>query len=111
MSTSSSRKIRIAKAASKKPFAGKLALITGGNRGIGLAIARALAHDGCDLIITGRDERALTKASRELGKLGVEVLAQACDVREPNSVDYLFTLVRGLRRPLDFLVNNFLFIY
>jgi len=90
----------------RQTLAGKLTLVTGGNRGIGLAIARALADQGCDLIITGRDSRALVKAGRELGKLGVSVLVQVCDVRDPYSVDYLFTLVRSLRRPLDFLVNN-----
>ena len=84
----------------------RLALITGANRGIGLAIARGLAREGCDLVLTARDERALHKASRELEKLRISVLAQACDVRDPHSVDYLFTLVRGLRRPLDFLINN-----
>ncbi len=91
---------------SGKALAGKLALITGANRGIGLAIARTLAREGCDLAITGRDGRALAKAGRELGKLGVSVLAQVCDVRDPYSVDDLFTLVRGLRKPLDFLINN-----
>ena len=84
----------------------RLALISGANRGIGLAIARALACEGCDLVITARDERALQKAVRELEKLRVNVLAQGCDVRDPQSVDYLFSLVRGLRRPLDFLINN-----
>jgi NAD(P)-dependent dehydrogenase (short-subunit alcohol dehydrogenase family) len=43
----------------RESAAGRLALITGANRGIGLAIARALAREGCDLIITGRDERLL----------------------------------------------------
>jgi NAD(P)-dependent dehydrogenase (short-subunit alcohol dehydrogenase family) len=84
----------------------RLALITGANRGIGLAIARALARQGCDLVITGRDERALAKAARELHKVGVQVLAQTCDVRNPDSVDYLFALVRRLRTPLDILINN-----
>jgi 3-oxoacyl-[acyl-carrier protein] reductase len=84
----------------------RLALITGANRGIGLAITHGLAREGCDLVITARDERVLQKAGRELEKLRVNVLAQACDVRDPHSVDYLFTLVRGLRRPLDFLINN-----
>jgi NAD(P)-dependent dehydrogenase (short-subunit alcohol dehydrogenase family) len=84
----------------------RLALITGANRGIGLAIARALARQGCDLVITGRDERALGKAVLELHKVGIQVLAQACDVRSPDSVDYLFALVRGLRAPLDILINN-----
>ena len=87
-------------------LSGRLALITGANRGIGLAIARALAREGCNLIITGRDQRALAKASRELEKLSVQVLPQSCDVRSPDSVDYLFTLVRGLRKPLDILINN-----
>jgi NAD(P)-dependent dehydrogenase (short-subunit alcohol dehydrogenase family) len=92
--------------AAVRRFAGKLALITGANRGIGLAIAMALAHEGCDLVITGRDERSLARASRELGRLGGSVLAQTCDVRDPNSVDYLFSLVRGLRRPVHILINN-----
>jgi NAD(P)-dependent dehydrogenase (short-subunit alcohol dehydrogenase family) len=87
-------------------LSGRLALITGANRGIGLAIAHALAHEGCNLIITGRDERALVKARTELEKLNVQVLAQRCDVRSPDSVDYLFALVRGLHKPLDILINN-----
>jgi NAD(P)-dependent dehydrogenase (short-subunit alcohol dehydrogenase family) len=84
----------------------RLALITGANRGIGLAIANALALEGCDLIITARDERALAKAQRDLEGNNVQVLAQSCDVRSPDSVDYLFTLIRSLHRPLDILINN-----
>ncbi len=99
-------KARDPKPSGEKTLVGKLALITGANRGIGLAIARTLAREGCDLVITGRDGRALLKAGRELGKLDVSVLVQVCEVRDPYSVDYLFTLVRGLRRPLDFLINN-----
>ena len=92
-------------------LSGHLALITGANRGIGLAIARALAREGCNLIITGRDERALARARAEVeklqpAKLNLQVLAQSCDVRSPDSVDYLFALVRGLRKPLDILINN-----
>jgi NAD(P)-dependent dehydrogenase (short-subunit alcohol dehydrogenase family) len=92
-------------------LSGRLALITGANRGIGLAIARALAREGCNLIITGRDEGALARARTELeklqpAKLNLQVLAQSCDVRSPDSVDHLFTLVRGLHTPLDILINN-----
>jgi len=95
----------------KSSLSGRLALITGANRGIGLAIARALAREGCNLIITGRDERALANARTELeklqpAKLNLNVLAQSCDVRSPDSVDYLFALVRGLHKPLDILINN-----
>jgi NAD(P)-dependent dehydrogenase (short-subunit alcohol dehydrogenase family) len=100
------------KPTSREPtLAGRLALITGANRGIGLAIAQALARAGCNLIITARDERALVKARHELEKLQpqklhLHVLAQSCDVRSPDSVDYLFALVRGIRKPLDILINN-----
>src|SRR5208283_846019 len=92
-------------------LSGRLALITGANRGIGLAIARELARAGSNLVITGRDERALAKARAELEKLqppnlNLHVLAQSCDVRSPDSVDYLFALVRGLHQPLDILINN-----
>src|ERR1700716_2378142 len=102
-------KINLKKA--KPNIAGRLALIPGANRCIGVAIARALAREGCNLIITGRDERALAKACTELEKLqpanlNLQVLAQSCDVRSPDSVDYLFALVRGLHKPLDILINN-----
>lgn len=83
-----------------------LALITGANRGIGFEIAWALASEGCDLVMTGRNEKALARAGQKIEKLGVRVLAQTCDIRNPESVDYLFVLVRALRRPLDFLINN-----
>jgi NAD(P)-dependent dehydrogenase (short-subunit alcohol dehydrogenase family) len=105
-------KSKLRKTTLREPtLSGRLALITGANRGIGLAIARALAREGCNLIITGRDERALVKARAELeklqpAKLNLHVLAQSCDVRSPVSVDYLFALVRGLHKPLDILINN-----
>src|SRR6266404_1245400 len=106
------RKPRFRKTTPREPIlSGHLALVTGANRGIGLAIARALAREGCNLIITGRDECALARARTELeklqpAKLNLQVLAQSCDVRSPDSVDYLFALVRGLHKPLDILINN-----
>ncbi len=91
---------------SSLPLGDRLALVTGANRGIGFEIAAALAREGCDLVITARDAKTLAQAARKIETLGVRVLAQTCDVRSPESIDYLFTLVRALRRPLDFLVNN-----
>jgi len=84
----------------------RVALVTGATRGIGLAITRALAAEGCDLIVTGRNEVALRRISRELGRGKIRILVQSCDVRDPHSVDALFRSVRGQFRRLDILVNN-----
>ena len=89
-----------------KPLENCLAVVTGANQGIGFEIAAALASKGCDLVITARNGKTLAQAGLKIEKLGVRVLAQTCDVRSPESVDYLFALVRAFRRPLDFLINN-----
>jgi NAD(P)-dependent dehydrogenase (short-subunit alcohol dehydrogenase family) len=96
------------KSASNKTRAlhNQVALITGSTRGIGLAIARALAAEGCNLILTGRDERALSKASSELAAAKIKILAHPCDVRDPQSVDDLFRAIRKIFNRLDILINN-----
>ena len=85
---------------------GRTALITGATRGIGLAIARALAAEGSNLVITGRDEKALNRIGRELLTHKIRVLAHPCDVRNPHSVDDLFRAVRRQFPQLDIAVNN-----
>jgi len=85
---------------------GRVALVTGATRGIGLAIARSLAHEGCNLILTGRDEAALARVSRELIRKKIRVLAEPCDVRDPHSVDALFRSIRQHSKRLDILINN-----
>jgi NAD(P)-dependent dehydrogenase (short-subunit alcohol dehydrogenase family) len=85
---------------------GQTALVTGSSRGIGLAIARALASEGCNLILTSRDEESLKKISRELSRKNVRVLTHPCDVRDPYSVDDLFRSIRREFRRLDILINN-----
>jgi NAD(P)-dependent dehydrogenase (short-subunit alcohol dehydrogenase family) len=84
----------------------QVALVTGATRGIGLAIARALAAEGCNLILTARDESALKKLGRELASAKIRTLAHACDVRDPHSVDALFRAARRHFRCLDILINN-----
>jgi NAD(P)-dependent dehydrogenase (short-subunit alcohol dehydrogenase family) len=81
----------------------KVALVTGGSRGIGLAIARALAAEGCDLVITARDRAKLNKAAKEL-ELNVAPLI--CDVRDAKAVEKLFVAVRDRFGRLDILINN-----
>jgi NAD(P)-dependent dehydrogenase (short-subunit alcohol dehydrogenase family) len=85
---------------------GQTALITGATRGIGLAIARAVAVQSCNLVITGRDQVALRRVSRELASAKVRVLAQPCDIRDPDSVDDLFRAIRREHKRLDILINN-----
>jgi len=81
-------------------------LITGATRGIGLAVARALAANGCSLILTARDQSALKRVSTQLKSAEIRVLAHAADVRDPHSVDALFRAIRREFRELDILVNN-----
>ncbi len=92
------------------PFTPRLrsrtALITGATRGIGLAIARAIAAQGCNLILTGRDESALRRIGRELASAKIKILAHPCDLRDPQSVDNLFRTIRKQFKRLDVLINN-----
>ena len=85
---------------------GQVALITGATRGIGLALAHALAAETCNLILTARSQSALTRASRQLASAKVEVLVQTCDVRDPHAVDSLFRSARQKFKRLDILINN-----
>jgi len=85
---------------------GQVALITGATRGIGLALARALAAESCNLILAARDEKTLTKVSREFASAKIKILAHPCDVRDPHSVDALFRAARQPFKRLDILINN-----
>lgn len=85
---------------------GTIALVTGGNRGLGRAIAKALAAEGCTVVITGRNERAIAEASAAISSKGGTVLARHCDVRNPESVATLATAIRKQFGRVDILVNN-----
>jgi len=85
---------------------GKSAIITGASRGTGLALAHALAREGCDLILTSRDQKSLAKIGRELARKKVRILTHPCDVRDPHSVDNFFRVVRREFRRIDILINN-----
>ena len=94
------------KPGSRPRLRGKVALITGASRGIGLAIARSFAAEGYKLVITGRKLPPLEKAGRELTRLGSRVLAKVCDVRDPESVQSLAASVKKQFGRVDILINN-----
>jgi NAD(P)-dependent dehydrogenase (short-subunit alcohol dehydrogenase family) len=94
------------RSAKNSRLAGQVALITGATRGIGLALARALASESCNLILTARDEKSLTKVSREFASQKLKILTHPCDVRDPHSVDALFRAARQQFKRLDILINN-----
>ena len=79
------------------------ALITGGSRGLGLALARELSRRGWNLVIDARGERELREAASHLGP--GEITAIAGDVAEPEHRRELVEAVKGIGR-LDLLVNN-----
>lgn len=85
---------------------GQVALVTGGNKGIGLAIAEALAAEGCKVIIAGRDRAALRTATTQISKHGHPVLPIEADVSDEISVVRMFEEVRRRFGRLDILVNN-----
>ena len=74
-------------------LAGKVAVVTGGNQGIGLAIARALAVAGSSVAICARSRSSLEQAAAAIRATGVDCLAVACDVADPGSTDAMASAV------------------
>ena len=85
---------------------GKVALITGATQGIGLATARALAQEGCKLILCGRDRKRLATGAKELAAQGIRAIAISCDVRDQKSVEQMASQVRTAFRRIDILINS-----
>jgi len=83
--------------------AGKVALVTGGNRGIGRGIAEALAAEGATVVLTARGLPDAERAAREIGRGS---LGLACDVRSQESVERLFGEIDRTAGGPDILVNN-----
>jgi 3-oxoacyl-[acyl-carrier protein] reductase len=82
---------------------GKVALVTGGNRGIGRGIVEALAGEGATVVLTARGSAAGTEAAREVGR---GALGMVCDVRAFESVQRLFGEIERRVGGVDVLVNN-----
>ncbi len=91
---------------SPSPFAGHVAIVTGANRGIGKAIARALGRCGARVAICARGTEALHATKEEFAREGIDVFARPVDVTDEGAVDAFFEAVHRKWSRLDILVNN-----
>lgn len=93
-------------ASEKRALEGRTALVTGGSRGIGYAIAGRIATMGADVAICARDRGALDAATSELSRLGGRVYGHVADVSSSKQVAELARTVQMQLGPVTVLVNN-----
>ena len=97
---------RLLRTGSGYSLPGKTVLITGGSRGLGLALAREMASRGARLAICGRDADSLERARASLARIGAEVIAVPCDVTDQGSVQAMVETVHQALGQVDVLINN-----
>lgn len=85
---------------------GRVVLITGGSRGLGLVLARELGARGCHLVLCARDSRELENARVELEGRGYSVMVVTCDVADPEEVHGLVQAATQQLGRIDVVVNN-----
>jgi gluconate 5-dehydrogenase len=85
---------------------GKVALVTGGSRGLGLEMATALGEAGASVVITARREQWLAPAEEELRAKGLRAVAVTCDVSNPEQVNAAVRSTVDRFSRLDILINN-----
>jgi NAD(P)-dependent dehydrogenase (short-subunit alcohol dehydrogenase family) len=87
-------------------LSGKVSIVTGGGRGLGLAVAEGLAEAGSDIVICSRKEGNCKEAAQRITALGVEAAGMQCDITNPDDISRLrdFTLEKFGK--IDILVNN-----
>lgn len=87
-------------------LSGQVVLITGGSKGLGIAMARRFAAEGCRLAITARNREELHGAKRELERRGAQVFSVPCDVTDEAQVKQMIAEVIAHFGRIDILVNN-----
>lgn len=87
-------------------FAGKVVLVTGGSRGLGLTLARQLAEQGASLALLARDPAELRGAGIEVARHNVPVLTVPCDVHDPWQVQQAVKHIIDKFGRIDVLINN-----
>lgn len=85
---------------------GKLAIVTGGSRGIGLAIAKKLANLGAEVVVTARKQKDLDRAAEEIRKAGGTCEGIRCDVSSLRDVQQLAEQLRSRLGKLKIVINN-----
>lgn len=86
---------------------GKVAVVSGGSVGIGLAVAQALAEEGVQLVLCARDEaRVVERAAEIAGRYGVRAIGVAADVAEASGVDKVLRRTLEVFDGADILINN-----
>ena len=91
---------------SDTPLAGRVAIVTGGSRGIGAAIAAALAEGGAAVVVAARDADRLERAAKDLAATGASIAAIVADVASREDCDRLVDATKQRFGRLDVLVNN-----
>jgi NAD(P)-dependent dehydrogenase (short-subunit alcohol dehydrogenase family) len=89
-----------------REFEGKVAIVTGGGRGIGKAFSRALAERGASVAILGTTEARVSKLAEELKADGLSAVGLACDVSDEAQVAKAAATVTDLFGGIDILINN-----
>ncbi len=87
-------------------LSGKVALVTGGSRGLGLEMATALGEAGARVVLSARREQWLTPAAQELRGRGIDAMTVACDVSNPDDVNRAVRATIDRYGHLDILINN-----
>ena len=90
----------------EEKLAGQVVLVTGGSKGLGIALARQFAAEGCRLAICARHREELHSAKRELESRGAQVIAVPCDVSDEVQVKAMIAEVEERFGQIDILVNN-----
>jgi NAD(P)-dependent dehydrogenase (short-subunit alcohol dehydrogenase family) len=84
----------------------KVVVISGGSRGLGLAMAREFARHGAYLALLARDKEELQRAANDLLHFNAQVSTWPCDVKEPHEVEQAISAIAEKHARIDVLVNN-----
>lgn len=89
----------------QRRLADRVAVVTGGGRGLGKAIAQAYAEEGADLVLVGRGQEEIVEAAKEIEATGQRALAVSADVTSPEDVEKMVQMALDTFGKIDILMN------